>query len=62
MSRKAIQWVEDIPTDEDITSNYRHGANNCVRRPAEFHRFADAVKQLGLYWLILNEASPPRTP
>lgn len=45
--------------EEDIVTSYRLGANSYVRKPVEFHQFADAVKQLGLYWLLLNEA-PPR--
>ncbi|MGD0004949.1 MAG: response regulator [Anaerolineaceae bacterium] len=45
--------------EEDIVTSYRLGANSYVRKPVEFHQFADAVKQLDLYWLLLNEA-PPR--
>lgn len=41
--------------EEDILSSYRLGANSYVRKPVEFHRFADAVRQLGLFWLLLNE-------
>ncbi|MDH7487703.1 MAG: response regulator [Anaerolineae bacterium] len=44
--------------EEDIVASYRLGANSYVRKPVEFHRFADAVRQLGLYWLLLNEAPP----
>jgi two-component system response regulator len=46
--------------EEDIVASYRLGANSYVRKPVEFHRFADAVKQLGLYWLLLNEV--PQRP
>ena len=45
--------------EEDIIDSYRIGANSYIRKPVEFHRFADAVKLLGMYWLLLNEA-PPR--
>ena len=45
--------------EEDVLASYRLRANSYVRKPIEFHRFVDAVRQLGLYWLLLNEAPPP---
>jgi CheY-like chemotaxis protein len=47
--------------EEDILSSYRLGANSYVRKPVEFYRFADAVRQLGLYWLLINEHPPHRS-
>lgn len=41
--------------EEDILSSYRLGANSYVRKPVEFQRFADSVRQLGLYWLLINQ-------
>lgn len=42
--------------EEDILSSYRLGANSYVRKPVEFQRFAEAVQQLGLYWMLINQA------
>jgi len=41
--------------EEDILSSYRQGANSYVRKPVEFQKFSDAVQQLGLYWLLINQ-------
>lgn len=40
--------------ESDILSSYRLGANSFVQKPVEFQRFAEAVRQLGLYWLKIN--------
>lgn len=44
--------------EEDVLKSYNLGANSYVRKPVEFERFLEATKQLGLYWLVLNEAAP----
>ena len=44
--------------EEDMIKSYDLGANSYVRKPVESEQFADATKQLGLYWLLLNEAAP----
>jgi len=44
--------------DADRVEGYRLGANSYVRKPVDFTEFAQAVIQLGLYWLVLNERPP----
>ena len=46
--------------EKDRINGYGLGANSYVRKPVEFGEFIEAVRQLGLYWLILNE--PPPSP
>ncbi len=41
--------------DRDIVESYRLGANSYVRKPVDFNQFADAVRNLGLYWLVFNQ-------
>jgi two-component system response regulator len=43
----------------DISEAYRLGANSYIRKPVDFERFIQAVGQLGVYWLSLNEPSEP---
>jgi two-component system, response regulator len=45
--------------DRDLAAGYARGANSYVVKPVDFTQFADAVRQLGLYWLVLNQP-PPR--
>ncbi len=44
--------------EQDIINSYSLGANSYVRKPVDFNQFIEAVHQLGLYWLLLNEAVP----
>lgn len=44
--------------EKDIIASYDLGANSFVRKPIDFAQFVDAARQLGLYWLVLNEPPP----
>jgi two-component system response regulator len=48
--------------EQDIVGGYSLGANGYVRKPVDFVQFADAVRQLGLFWLIVNEPPPAGRP
>jgi CheY-like chemotaxis protein len=45
--------------ERDLAQGYGLGANSYIRKPVDFNQFVEAVRQLGLYWLVLNEP-PPR--
>jgi two-component system response regulator len=44
--------------ETDVISSYQLGANSYIRKPVDFDQFVDAIRQLGLYWLVLNQAPP----
>lgn len=53
-----LQVVILTSSDEerDLVNGYRLGANSYVRKPVDFAEFVDATRQLGMYWLLLNES------
>ena len=61
---KGDERTRDIPVviltssreDRDIIEGYRLGVNSYVQKPVQFDRFVEAVAQLGLYWMVLNQA------
>jgi CheY-like chemotaxis protein len=44
--------------DEDMVKSYDLGANSYVRKPVDFEQFVEATRQLGLYWMVLNQVAP----
>lgn len=46
--------------DQDLVDSYDIGVNSYIRKPVDFVQFTDAIRQLGLYWLVLNETPPRR--
>jgi two-component system, response regulator len=65
---KSNETTRRIPTiilttskeESDVALSYDGGANSYVRKPVDFAQFSEAVHQLGMYWLLLNE-QPPRS-
>jgi two-component system response regulator len=47
--------------DKDLVDGYTLGANSYVVKPVDFVQFAESVRQLGLYWLVVNHPAPSRT-
>ncbi|MCU6433363.1 response regulator [Undibacterium sp. Jales W-56] len=44
--------------EQDLATGYDLGTNSYIRKPVDFHQFAEVIKQLGMYWLVINEAPP----
>lgn len=44
--------------EQDVAAGYDLGVNSYIRKPVDFSQFAEAIKQLGLYWLVINEPPP----
>ncbi len=44
--------------EKDLVNGYKLGANSYIQKPVDFKQFAEAVRNLGLYWLVLNEPPP----
>ncbi len=44
--------------EQDMLSSYSLGCNSYIRKPVDFVQFSEAIRQLGMYWLLINEAPP----
>ncbi|MBF0328650.1 MAG: response regulator [Nitrospirae bacterium] len=47
--------------DQDLINGYNLGCNSYIRKPVDFVQFSDAVKELGIYWILLNELPPAQS-
>ncbi len=45
--------------EQDIMKGYDLGANSYIRKPVDYEQFTHAIKELGIYWMVLNEPPPP---
>jgi two-component system, response regulator len=60
--RLPIVILTSSKEERDLLDGYDLGANSYVRKPVDFTQFTDVVRQLELYWLVLNESPPEQTP
>ncbi len=47
--------------EKDMVEGYRLGVNSYIQKPVDFEQFRDSIRQVGLYWLVVNQAPPART-
>lgn len=59
-SRLPVVILTTSSEEQDIAQSYDLGANSYIRKPVDFTQFIEAIQNLGLYWLVINEPAPPK--
>ena len=58
IKRLPVVILTSSKEDEDMAASYDLGVNSYIRKPIDFNQFVEAIKYLGLYWLVINEPPP----
>jgi two-component system, response regulator len=58
IKRLPVVILTSSKAEQDVAASYDLGVNSYIRKPVDFSQFAEAIKHLGLYWLVINEPPP----
>ena len=58
--RQVVVILTSSKEEQDIIKSYDLGVNSYIRKPVDFNQFSEAIKYMGLYWLVINEPPPTR--
>lgn len=56
--RQPVVILTSSKEEQDVATSYDLGVNSYIRKPVDFYQFAESIRYLGLYWLVLNEIPP----